>query len=162
MSTQPWDVSSEQGFMACYRATLPEVFRYTAMLCGSDRSLAEDVVQDVYLATLSSARDGRVSELSIGYLVVAVRHRHLDRLRSVARESRRLRLVASSPEAIDQFIPSLLASLPERERTALVLRYVDDLPVAQVAKELGVSTRAAESLLARATRRLRNQEVRHA
>lgn len=162
MSTHTWDVSSQQGFMACYSATLPEVFRYAAMLCGSDRALAEDVVQDVYLATLSSARDGRVSELSIGYLVVAVRHRHLDRLRSASRESRRLRLVASSPEAIDQFVPSLLASLPERERTALVLRYVDDLPVAQVAKELGVGTRAAESLLARATRRLRNQEIRHA
>ena len=162
MSTQTWDVSSEQGFMACYRATLPDVFRYAAMLCGSDRSLAEDVVQDVYLSTLSSARDGRVSELSVGYLVVAVRHRHLDRLRSAARESRRLRLVASSPEAVDHFVPSLLASLPERERTALVLRYVDDLPVAQVARELGVSSRAAESLLARATRRLRNQEVRHA
>ena len=64
MGTQIWDVSSQQGFMSCYRAPLPEVFRYTAMLCGSDRSSAEDVVQDVYLAALSSARDGRVSELS--------------------------------------------------------------------------------------------------
>jgi len=162
MSTQTWDVSSEQGFMACYRATLPEVFRYAAMLCGSDRALAEDIVQDVYLGALSAARDGRVSELSIGYLIVAVRHRHLDRLRSSARESRRLRLVASAPVSVEAFVPSLLASVPERERAALVLRYVDDLPVAQVAKELGVSSHAAESLLARATRRLRNQEVRDA
>jgi RNA polymerase sigma factor (sigma-70 family) len=162
MGTQTWDVSSEQGFMTCYRATLPEVFRYAAMLTGRDRALAEDVVQDVYLATLSSARDGRVASLSVGYLIVAVRHRHLDRLRSADRESRRLRLVASSPSAPESFVPSLLSSLPERERTALVLRYVDDLPVAHVARELGVSTRAAESLLARATRRLRNQEVRDA
>lgn len=162
MSTQTWDVSSEQGFMSCYCATLPEVFRYAAMLCGNDRVLAEDLVQDVYLGALTSARDGRVAQVSVGYLIVAVRHRHLDRLRSAAREGRRLRLVASTPDTAEAFVPSLLALVPERERTALVLRYVDDLPVAQVAKELGVSTHAAESLLARATRRLRNQEVRDA
>ena len=56
----------------------------------------------------------------------------------------------------------MLASLPERERTALVLRFVDDLGVSQVARKMGLSTHAAESLLARATRRLRNQEVRDA
>ena len=39
MATQVWDVGSEQGFMACYRASLSEVFRYAAMLCGSDRAL---------------------------------------------------------------------------------------------------------------------------
>lgn len=162
MGTQIWDVSSEQGFMACYRATLSEVFRYAAMLCGSDRALAEDVVQDVYLAAMSKARDGGLRDLSVGYLIVAVRHRHLDRLRSAQREDRRLRLVAASPPADEHHVPSMLASLPERERTALVLRYVDDLSVAQVGREIGVSTRAAESLLARATRRLRNQEVRDA
>lgn len=162
MSTQIWDVSSEQGFMACYRATLSEVFRYAAMLCGSDRALAEDVVQDVYLAAMSKARDGGLRDLSVGYLIVSVRHRHLDRLRSAQREDRRLRLVAASPPDDERYVPSMLASLPERERTALVLRYVDDLSVAQVGREIGVGTRAAESLLARATRRLRNQEVRDA
>lgn len=54
MSTQIWDVSSQQGFMACHRATLPEVFRYTAMICGSNRSSAQDVVQDAYLAASRS------------------------------------------------------------------------------------------------------------
>lgn len=163
MATQVWDVRTEAGFMACYRVTLPEVFRYAAMLCGSDRPLAEDVVQDVYLAALGKAREGSLTELSVGYLVVAVRHRHLDRLRATHREERRLQLVSSLPvNEVQRGVPSLLAALPERERTALVLRYVDDLTVAQVAKEVGISTRAAESLLARATRRLRNQEVRDA
>lgn len=164
MATQVWDVGSEQGFMACYRTSLPEVFRYAAMLCGSDRALAEDVVQDVYLAALAKARDGSLGELSVGYLVIAVRHRHLDRLRSAQREQRRLQLVPPAPTADPAPVPmpSLLAALPERERTALVLRYVDDMTVAQVARQVGVSTHAAESLLARATRRLRSQEVRDA
>ena len=164
MTEHLWDVGTEAGFMACYRATVPDVFRYAAMLCGSDRALAEDVVQDVYLAALAKAREGSLAEVSAGYLFVAVRHRHLDRLRSTQRERRRLQLVSSAPvaDSVTYTVPSLLSSLPERERTALVLRYVDDLTVAQVAREVGVSTHAAESLLARATRRLRNQEVRDA
>ena len=53
-----WDVRTEQGFMACYRATFQDVYRYAAMLCGSDRSAAEDLVHDVYVATLAAAKRG--------------------------------------------------------------------------------------------------------
>jgi len=150
--------------MACYRATLPEVYRYTAMLCGRDRGAAEDTVQDVYLGALAKARSGGLPELSVGYLMVAARHRHLDRVRSAQREQRRLQLVAATPvmETPTHSLPPQLANIPERDRLALVLRYVDDLPVAQVGQELGISTHAAESLLARAARRLRPQEARDA
>lgn len=163
MAAHEWDVRTQDGFLACYRATLPEVYRYTAMLCGSDRALAEDVVQDVYLAALGRARDGSLTTLSAGYLCVAARHRHLDRLRSAQREERRLQLVAGRDASVAGAVtPPQLAALPERERTALVLRYVDDLSVAQVGRELAISTHAAESLLARASRRIRQQEVRDA
>ena len=48
-----------------------------------------------------------------------------------------------------------LARLPDDQRVALILRYVDDLTVADVANELGRSVRATESLLVRARRTLR-------
>jgi RNA polymerase sigma-70 factor, ECF subfamily len=159
-----WEVGSEEGFMACYRATFAEVYRYTAMLCGGDRTAAEDVVQDVYLAALTRARDGAVTQLSAGYFITAARHRVLDRIRSQRREQRRLQLVAALPptESAPQAMPPRLAELPERERLALVMRYVDDMTIDQVAQALGVSTHAAESLVARARRRLRQQEARDA
>ncbi len=164
MAAQTWDVGTESGFMSCYRATFGEVYRYAAMLCGGRRSAAEDLVQDVYLAALDKARRGSLAEVSVGYLMLATRHRFLDRLRSERREERRLRVVASEPTDAPSSaaVPARLADLPERERAALVLRYVDDLTVAQTAAELGISPSAAESLLARATRRLRHQEVRDA
>jgi RNA polymerase sigma-70 factor (ECF subfamily) len=158
-----WDVRSESGFMACYRATFAEVYRYAAMLCGTDRAAAEDLVHDVYLGALQAAKRGAVREISVGYLTVAARHRFLDRVRSAAREERRLRLVTSVEPADEvRAIPTLLADLPDRERTAMVLRHVDDMTVSQIAEAMGVSVQAAESLLARAARRLRNQEVRDA
>ena len=157
-----WDVRTEQGYMACYRATFHEVYRYAAMWCGADRSAAEDLVHDVYLATLKSVRRGAVTELTVGYLTTAVRHRFLDRVRSAQREERRLRLVSSTPEPATVSMPPQLKDLPDRERAVLVLRYVDDLTMADAAAALGISVDAAESLAARAIRRLRRQEARDA
>ena len=158
-----WDVSTEQGFMACYRATFAEVYRYAALLCGADRSAAEDLAHDVYVGTLAAAKRGAVGEVSVGYFTTAARHRFIDRVRSAQREQNRLRLVSSTPDDNDvQQLPALLADLPERERTMLVLRYVDDMTVGQAALELGISTRAAESLAARAIQRLRRTEARDA
>jgi RNA polymerase sigma factor (sigma-70 family) len=121
-------------------------------------------VQDVYLAAMAKARDGSLTQLSIGYFITASRHRVLDRIRSDRREQQRLTLVASMPgaEPAPQTMPTRLADLPERERIALVLRFVDDLSIDQVGRALGISTHAAESLVARATRRLRHQEARDA
>jgi RNA polymerase sigma-70 factor, ECF subfamily len=164
MVARTWDVGSEAGFMSCYRDTFADVYRYAGMLCGHDRAAAEDLVQDVYLAALAAARDGALRELSVGWFVTAAHHRFIDRLRSSERERRRLQLVPPLPREDEptSLVPSQLAGLPDRERVALVLRFVDDLTVPQVAHAMGLSTHAAESLVTRALRRVRQQEVRDA
>ena len=148
--------------MACYRATVAEVFRYASMLCGSDRASAEDLVQDAFLGLVRRVRAGERIDVSVGYLMVAVRHRFLDDVKQRAREQRRIELVASSGPSEPPGPIGELAGLSERERTAMVLRFVDDLSVAGVADAMGISTRAAESLLARAARRLRSGGVNYA
>lgn len=149
--------------MACYRATFADLYRYAAMLCGTDRAAAEDLAHDVYVGTLAAAKRGTVGDVSLGYFTTAARHRYIDRVRSSQREEQRLRLVSSTPDDDGApMVPALLAELPERERTILVLRYVDDMTLAQAATELGISTHAAESLAARAIQRLRRKETRDA
>lgn len=157
-----WMVSDEASLMRCYQAAVAEVFRYASMLCGSDRARAEDLVQDVFVALVRRVRAGEQIEASVGYLVVAVRHRFLDDVKHRAREQRRLELVAAAPPPEPAGSIGELAGLSERERTAMVLRFVDDLPVARVGEAMGISTRAAESLLARAARTLRAGGARHA
>lgn len=154
--------------MACYRATFRDVYAHAAMLAGRDGQAAEDVVHDVYLAALDRARRGELTEISSGYLVTAVRTHTIDRWRAREREQRRLSLVARRDDGDGQEEAGagapptwMLADLTERQRAAIVLRFVDDLPVADVAAALGMSVRATESLLARAMRRLR-AEVRDA
>jgi RNA polymerase sigma factor (sigma-70 family) len=156
----------KQAFLAFYDATFAEAYRYAGRLCGADRDAAEDLVQDAYLNVLRRFRDGGDAVLTVGYVVTTIRHRYLDGIRHDTREERRLRLIVSDLGDDDRTPPSsavpALADLPPRERTALVLRYVDDLSVAEVATTLQLSVHATESLLARARTRLRGREARDA
>ncbi|MGH9271246.1 MAG: RNA polymerase sigma factor [Ilumatobacteraceae bacterium] len=150
-----WAVGTRDELLACYHATLPEVYRYAAQLCG-DRQRAEDVVHDVYLGLLQRSRAGDVDAVGVGWLCRALRHRYLDALRAERRDDQRVRLVSAPPVAAgDGDVADLLVALPARERAVIVLRYVDDLPVAEVAKQLGMTVRASESLLQRAKARAR-------
>lgn len=157
-----WDVTTCDGFLACYDATFREVYAAAARLCGGERARAEDLTQDVYLHLLRAARSGTLSRIGIGWLRTAMRHRFLDSVRARGREERRLRLVAgpdvTDADDDDDGLP-LLDGLGDRERAALVWRHVDGLSTAEVAGLLGSSVRATESLLARARQRARRTHV---
>jgi RNA polymerase sigma-70 factor (ECF subfamily) len=161
----------QDEFLAFYDATFTEAYRYAGRLCGSDRHAAEDLVQEAYTAVLRQVRADVGKDLHIGYVITTIRNRFLDRIRTAEGEQRRLRLVAATEgargmhtnnEAPDTPLTEQLAHLPERDRAALVLRYVDALPVPDVAEALGLSVHAAESLLVRARARLRGKDTRHA
>jgi RNA polymerase sigma factor (sigma-70 family) len=51
-------------------------------------------------------------------------------------------------------VDSALATLPEGERAAVVLHYIEGLPVGEVARVLGISSPAVKTRLHRARRRL--------
>lgn len=86
---------------------------------------------------------------------------NVDRLRRLRRE----RPFSSPPDRetapvrlvgeIDPWLVEGLATLSPRQRTALALRYVEDLDVAGIAERLGCSVGTASSHLSRGTERLR-------
>lgn len=155
---QRWDVSTEAGVLACYDANFRPLYRSARHLCG-DADAAEDLTQETFVRLVRAARNGQVDEVGFGWLVTTARRLFVDRLRHDGREQARLHLVASNPdpgpaepsEVVDGIEgAAMLEPLGPRERAALVFRYVDDLPVADVAELLGTSVRATESLLQRA------------
>lgn len=131
-------------------------------LTGGKSSAAEDLVHDAYLAMVRTWQNGRVGEMQTGQLIVTIRHLFLNKLRDEGREERRLRLVYSAQAPIDEpavsSVDELLKELPDRHRAALILRYVDDLSVGEVAASLGLSVHATESLLARARDQVRKRQ----
>ena len=148
-----------------YRRALPQVYGYLLPRCGS-AVVAEDLTAETFLAAVAAVRQGRVpaAEVTVAWLVGVARHKLADHWRRTAREHRGLAAVAVLAEDADdpwdehlnaQVAHAALARLPGPQRAALTLRYLDGLPVAEVAAYLGRSEHATETLLVRARAALR-------
>ncbi|MCU1390517.1 MAG: rpoE [Ilumatobacteraceae bacterium] len=159
-------------FVAFYRSAIGELFQYFHRATAGDRRVSEDLVQETFIAIVTSYRQGHPDALTMPWLMGVARHKLLDHFRRVTREQRKLTLAYRSGDGdTDEFdgigaaaALELLAGLSPTHRIVLLLRYVDDLAVSEVARMIGSSISATESLLVRARHALeqRLQEVRHA
>ena len=159
-------LADDAGFEAWYRRSLPRVYAYLMSRGGGDVALAEDLTQQTFVAAIDqrSRFDGRSD--TITWLCGIARHKLVDHWRRMEREDRRLHAVAGTiVEPADPWDVELdvmaardvLGDLGAHHRAALTLRYVDDLPVADVAAELGRTVHATEALLVRARSAFRNR-----
>ncbi len=149
--------------VAIYRVALPRVYGYLLPRCGA-AALAEDLTSETFLAAVKASRQGTLSEVSTGWLVGVARHKLVDYWRRLEREQRGLAVVGSSFDDVEdpwdewldtQSAYAALAYLPVPQRAALTLRYLDGLPVAEVAQLLGRTVHGTETLLARSRAALR-------
>lgn len=146
------------GLLEIYDTALPQVHGYLLSRCR-DRVLAQDLTADTFLAAVVAARNQPPPPISIGWLVGVARHKLADHWRRAEREQRGLRLVQTAGYEIDDpweveidtmVAHQVLDVLGPHHRAALTLRYLDGLPVAQVAEHLGRTVHATEALLVRA------------
>lgn len=138
-----------------YDSALPDVYGYLLARCGR-RALAEDLTSETFLAAATACHRGPAPPLTAGWLVGIARHKLVDHWRAAEREDRGLRAVdRPDPDPWDDHLDALLAHEVLADQTALhravlTLRYLDGLPVAEVARTLGRTVHATESLLTRA------------
>ena len=132
----------------------------------SDQAEAEDVAQDAMLRLWKQAENWRAGEAKAStWLYRVVHNLCIDRIRR-----RRPQVpVEDAPEPVDPdpgvlermaqsetsaSIARAIATLPERQRQALMLRHFEGWSNPEIGEELGCSVEAVESLLARARRQL--------
>ena len=141
-----------------YDLALPQVYGYLRARCGGVGA-AEELTSETFLAAVTSAKSGTVHEVTVAWLIGIARHKLMDQWRRTARDERNLRVVEDAFEETadpwDQAIDAhdaqqVLAMLGVHHRSALTLRYLDGLAVAQVASALGRTVHATEALLVRA------------
>ena len=122
------------------------LLRYAALLCG-DRDDAADLVQEALVRTFGRLRNGFGVESAEAYVRRVILNTHLDGGRRRTRW-RRLAPLEYVPEQRESDAPRVdtkldlhgeLRKLTPRERACLVLRYYDDLTVADIADTLGIS-----------------------
>jgi RNA polymerase sigma-70 factor (ECF subfamily) len=151
--------------LAIYRRALPQVYGYLVPRCGST-TVAEDLTEETFLAAVASVADRRnPPDVTVAWLVGIARHKLVDHWRGQAREQRRSSALELSAEGVDdpwdehvdvEAVHAALGRLSGPHRAALTLRYLDGLPVAEVASHLGRNLHATETLLVRARRALRH------
>ncbi len=134
---------------------VPDVYDYLVVRCRN-RTLAEDLTSETFLAAVDAC-GRRDVEPSVAWLIGIARHKLIDHWRRETREDRHLAALAG--ELVEEVIEvafepgpasDALALLNPMQRAALTLRYVDGLPVAAVAAEIGRGVHATETLLMRA------------
>jgi RNA polymerase sigma-70 factor (ECF subfamily) len=146
------------GLLKLYDDALPHVYGYLLARCG-DVGLAEDLTAESFLAAVHAVRKPGAPDPSIPWLIGVARHKLADHWRRVEREQRGLRLLDREPSRVDDPWDAVVDRIRAREvldrlgahhRAALTLRYLDGLPVPEVARYLDRSLHATEALLVRA------------
>jgi RNA polymerase sigma-70 factor (ECF subfamily) len=162
----------DAGFAELYAAYRTVVFS-TALRVSGRRPDAEDLTAEAFLRAyraLTGYDRARIAGLAPrAWLLTILLNVWRNDRRTVARRPASAPLEAA-PDPADPAEPvdrtaerhetgrelaGLLALLPDDQRIAIVLRHVDDLPVAEIAQILGCPVGTAKSHISRGLRRLR-------
>ncbi|HSS17529.1 MAG TPA: sigma-70 family RNA polymerase sigma factor [Candidatus Dormibacteraeota bacterium] len=127
-----------------------------------NREEAEDVVQDSLVKAWKTRWRVRHPEKFPAWLATITRHRAHDtfrRRRTVPLSEQVTEPVEPEPEgtALDQQLHSALAALPELHRTALILRYFEEMDYRTIENTLGLTNGALRGILGRALASMRKQ-----
>ncbi|MGH2595090.1 MAG: RNA polymerase sigma factor [Actinomycetota bacterium] len=145
-----------------YAAHAAEAARLAFLLTG-DRALAEDLVQDAFVRVTGRLLHLRNQGAFPAYLRASIVNLVRSHARRAAVERRFVERSrdpgASTSHDRDaaewQRMRDALLQLPVRQRTAIVLRFYEDLSEAQIADALRCRPGTVKSLISRGTERLR-------
>jgi RNA polymerase sigma-70 factor (ECF subfamily) len=151
--------ADDLAFRAWYDRGLPTVYGYLFHRCGRNPELAEELTQQAFVEAVRSYGRFRGQADATTWVIGIARHKLVDHFRRVERDARRLAALSarelgagraeSAPPTMPDDIDDALALLPALQRAVLVLHYMDQLSVREVARSLGKTEAATASLLAR-------------
>lgn len=147
-----------------YERTAPGALRLAYFLSG-DRELAQDLVQEGFARVAGRFHHLRWPDAFEPYLRRTIvnlftshlRHRRLERAYAAKRSADPSPDHAIADVAERDRVWTALATLPRRQRAAVVLRFYEDLSERETAAVLGCSPGAVNSLVAHAMTDLRER-----
>jgi RNA polymerase sigma-70 factor (ECF subfamily) len=146
-------------FSAFYRTHFGRVYRAAWMVSG-DEAAADEATQEAFSRAFARWRRLREHDWAIGWVITTA-------LNVAKKQSRMVRRQLGT-DVIDRATPGssaaatldlrrALAELPRRQRHALVLFYIGDLPVRAVAEAMNISEGAVKAHLAHGRTALRTR-----
>jgi RNA polymerase sigma-70 factor (sigma-E family) len=140
-----------------YRQHSPAALRLAYLLTGEPH-LAQDLVQDAFVRLFGRYRDLRDAKHFEAYLRRTIVNLAKDEHRKRSREQRHRGhegAVTTPAPDVDNGLRDALMELPQRQRAALALRYLEDLSEQQTADIMNTSVAAVKSLTQRGAEALR-------
>jgi RNA polymerase sigma factor (sigma-70 family) len=153
----------DDGFAAFYAAQHSGLVRALTVVAG-DAEAATDAADEAFARALE--RWSRVRDMASpgGWTYRVALHALRRRQRRGALERTLLQRhrppVTAPPDLGDPDLWRAVRRLPERQRTAVALRYIADLPEARVAEAMGIAPGTVAATLHRARRRLEQDLAR--
>jgi RNA polymerase sigma-70 factor, ECF subfamily len=165
--------SDEKAFESLYLAHHDELWRFAYTYVRS-RDIAEELVQDVFLAVWGSRETWDVHTRVRAWLFASVRHLALNHLRHERIVARTIgaaqaasggdasteavamaappmdQLLAVEAEELDNACLQAIGELPDRRRIAMTLRWKHDMSSLEIARVIGTTPEAVRTLLTRA------------
>ncbi|MFP5225378.1 MAG: SigE family RNA polymerase sigma factor [Actinomycetota bacterium] len=150
----------DEEFRVFFDAEFVNLRRLAFMLTG-DWTEAEDLAQDTMVRTYN-AWDRISGDSPMAYARTALLNRHRSKLRRAKVEAKYAFARRTPTEVVEErddavTLIAALKVLPPRERQAIVLRFFEDRPIAEVAEMLEVPPGTVKSMTHRALARLRDE-----
>jgi RNA polymerase sigma-70 factor (ECF subfamily) len=141
--------SFEEFYIGAVGRLIGQLFPVTG-----DLNEAEEVVQEAF--TRAAARWSRLRDYDVpeAWVRRVAMNLAADRARNLRRQAKAMLILRPPPQVLPASVEALalaeaLRSLPIRQRQVLVLHYLADLPVGEVARTLEIPGGTVKSLLAR-------------
>jgi RNA polymerase sigma-70 factor (ECF subfamily) len=163
----------EAAFKGLFDRYFPRLYRFALVRLEGDHDAARDIVQQTFCRAIERLDSYRGEAALFTWFYQICRNTLMDYYRYTSRRARLVVPLEDLPDVrailetlaaplteqpetqvwrsdVRRLVQATVDALPERYGEILEWRYVDDEPVKVIAKRLGVSDKAAESLLMRA------------
>ncbi len=134
-----------------------------------DRPAAEELAQEVFLQLHRNWSSMKSADHIVFWLRKVTSHRAIDFARKLKRHPETSLEESAEPTALERvhdtflssYLERIVASLPEKQRLVVVLRYQEDMEVEEIARMLDMKPATVKTQLARALDLLRAKTERH-
>ncbi len=168
----------QAAFRQLFDQYFPRLYRFALSRLNGDADAAGEVVQQTFCRAVEHLDSYRGEAALYTWFCQICSNLIMDLFRHRSQENRRIVFIEDSPEIqavlaaltdpdgergeadlarrdVTRLVQATLDHLPERYGDVLEWKYVDELPVAEIASRLTLSVKAAESLLGRARQAFR-------
>ena len=153
-----------------YNAYADRIYALVFNQVGRNHEVAQDIVQETFVAALKSAAKFRGQSKVYTWLCSIANKKVSDFYRRQKRQAKYQTIKALEPDQIGgealaanpveseerhEVARQVLFSLPLHYRQVLILKYVEEMPVLEISQIMGRSPKSIEGLLTRARNELR-------